>query len=433
MSISRHTPRAVKIGSSYTLAQRTQWAKDLHKLITEYCLDTANADEAEDHYDQIKNFLDEKAIARPSVMLERSINRFTHFHDILHLPFVNKAPGEPDLKVAKAAAMFELLRDFCHAEAARNETLPENQRSALTWQAYAQMMTAANSDGYNTLLDAISSGQMELYNLVYNELTMLRDSGIMSHEEFAHQFIDRTSHNITTVLASIHTGNRELFDHVATEIFLLHRNHLLDDNTYGELFARTDGNPHTPIFRAVYSRNPDMFHAVATRVHALHDKGYITDAAYERQYNNTRRAGLTLLHETLFHGQPEVVEHFLLELETAIAANSETSDIARERFKAELMRRSDDNGNVIHCATNSNREWGTPNPKTLEILLETFRQTFGVEEARNKLSRLYEEETRSTHFRPAYHEYQPEWLRGILSYSPDDPLVPCHRLSEHSL
>lgn len=165
-----------------TIRVRTLLAEELHKLITDMCFRAKTWDAAEECYLKLEHFLKTKGKEHPEIMLEPSINKCSHFIDILHLPFVDDVECEQTLRIAKSKAMFDLLTRFCREEAQRNEDCNKDECSTLSWHAYAHLMIHPNNTQFTPLFEAVCNCSDEMTEHVINELQKLRHKKLITDE-----------------------------------------------------------------------------------------------------------------------------------------------------------------------------------------------------------------------------------------------------------
>ena len=403
---------------------RTALGDELHDLIKDMAFRANDSETAERCYNRIENFLNTKALDHPDILLEPSINKCSHIIDVLHLPFIDKIKCNPDLRIAKSQAVFQLLTDFCKEEAARNEQREPSEQNALTWEAYARVMTSLTNDKFSPLSDSVAIGSADLVDSVFNEITDLRRRKLISDQTYADQFLIETQAGYSLLLSATASANTTVYNKIATELLVLHKQGIIDDKTYAEQFIKPDKKNVTPLLRAIKSGNTSIYRLLASKIARLHKDQKIDDETYLKQFTHPWFAGLTPLHEAAFTGNKDTFSAFSDDLMDALVATSESKLAANAKFKKELLRTSHDNFNVFHCATWVNEEKGSPNPFLVDAVITLFFDNFGPEEARKQIHNLYRQETRTELYETPYHEKQPVWLKRILSLSNNDPIKP---------
>jgi|GEM_PF-6415807 len=317
---------------------RTPLAKELHTLICELALRSGSNEEAEAADIKIREFLKEggKASTQPSIMLEESINNCSHIVDALHLPFSNDIECGHDLRVAKAQVLFSNLAEFCRREATKSTEQEKTGANDLTWEKYAHLLTHPNNDGFRPLMEAINSGDLQLYEDVVAELTHLRGMKVIDDATYAQQFTSEATGQHTPLAIAARSGNKEIYDRVAAELFQLNRHKHIDDATYTRQFIQDPTHPYSPLFYATKSNNTGIYLSVSRKISQLHKKKLISDETFANQFTQPTSDGFTPLQEAIFSGNKEMFTFFVADMKEALRITSPSHEEYLTKFRAQL-------------------------------------------------------------------------------------------------
>ncbi len=343
----------------------------LHTQICELAFQCNTRADIDRFFPFMEKTVNDVAQRNPHAFLDLSANECTHLIDALHLCFAPDINCPNDLRIEKAKRLFKLIIDSCH-----KVTRSNGDEHHLSWVEMGEMMIRPTVSDHTLIHQSLLNGDVHTYEMVVNELDLLR------------------------------------------------KVHAFDDDLFAACFTLPTTDGMTPMHYAVKSHNTEICDKHFEHLKDLRDKGKIDEETFKQQFISKSSHDFTPLISAIKAGDAPVVAAFIKQLREILTP---------AEMRTELNSRTQSGWNIFHTATQCDIEKGTPNGLVIDVLHKAMYDTYGRVMARENVKRMYAETTdRGT---PAYHNMQNpagsepqggehDWFRRIMSYNEKNPLQP---------
>ncbi|MCF6777975.1 ankyrin repeat domain-containing protein, partial [Thiotrichales bacterium 19X7-9] len=231
---------------------RSQNAQQLHTTILSYICNSGNVYEI---VKKIKEYTSDE-------LKEKSINGFTHFMDIMHLPYEIHKNNQKTANELNLQLMYIFFNNVSN-------------------DIKKYFLLEANNAGFTPLHQALISGNPDNMKVYFNEIRQAVKQKLIHPNEYKSLLITPNQAGFTPLHEALISGNPDNMKVYFDEIRQAGKQGWITLDEYKSLLITPNQAGFTPLHEALISGNPDNMEAYFNEIRQAGKQGWITLDEYK--------------------------------------------------------------------------------------------------------------------------------------------------------